>query len=42
MKGYLNNASGTAEAFADDGWVRSGDVGYVKDGMWYVVDAPKT
>ena len=41
MKGYLNNASGTSEAFSADGWVRSGDVGYVKHGKWYVIDRTK-
>jgi long-subunit acyl-CoA synthetase (AMP-forming) len=41
MKGYLNNAAATAEAFSEDGWVRSGDVGYLRDGKWYVVDRTK-
>lgn len=41
MKGYLNNASGTADAFSEDGWVRTGDVGYVKEGRWYVIDRTK-
>lgn len=41
MKGYLNNEKATSEAFTADGWIRSGDVGYVKEGMWYVVDRTK-
>jgi long-subunit acyl-CoA synthetase (AMP-forming) len=41
MKGYLNNPTGTSEAFSGDGWVRSGDVGYVKQGKWYVIDRTK-
>lgn len=41
MKGYLNNEKATAEAFTADGWIRSGDVGYIKDGRWYVVDRTK-
>ena len=41
MKGYLNNASADTEAFTTDGWIRSGDVGYVKDASWYVIDRTK-
>jgi hypothetical protein len=41
MKGYLNNATATAEAFTADGWIRTGDVGYIRDGKWYVVDRTK-
>lgn len=41
MLGYRNNPSATAEAIAPDGWVRSGDVGYVKDTKWYVPDRKK-
>ncbi|KAL3424530.1 4-coumarate-CoA ligase-like protein 2 [Phlyctema vagabunda] len=41
MKGYLNNATATAEAFTPDGWVRSGDVGFVRKGKWYVIDRTK-
>jgi long-subunit acyl-CoA synthetase (AMP-forming) len=31
MSGYLNNEKATSEAFTADGWIRSGDVGYVKE-----------
>lgn len=41
MKGYLNNPTSTAEAFTEDGWVRSGDVGFVRDGQYYVIDRTK-
>jgi hypothetical protein len=41
MKGYLNNPTATAEAFSEDGWIRSGDVGFVKEGKWYVIDRTK-
>ena len=41
MKGYLNNPTATAEAFTEDGWVRSGDVGYIQSGRWYVIDRTK-
>jgi hypothetical protein len=41
MSGYLNNEKATSEAFTADGWIRSGDVGYVKEGRWYVVDRTK-
>ena len=41
MKGYLNNPPATAEAFTEDGWVRSGDVGFIKAGNFYVIDRTK-
>jgi len=41
MKGYLNNEKVTSEAFTADGWIRSGDIGYVKEGRWYIVDRTK-
>lgn len=41
MKGYLNNISAAAEARTPDGWIRTGDVGYIQDGNWYVIDRTK-
>jgi long-chain acyl-CoA synthetase len=42
MKGYLNNPQGNANAFWQDGWFRSGDVGIIDaDGYLYIVDRLK-
>ena len=42
MKGYLNNPEGTKEAFSDEGWFRSGDIGlFDEDGYLYIVDRLK-
>lgn len=40
MSGYYRDASAT-DAALDGGWLRTGDVGYVKDGKVYVVDRTK-
>ncbi|GAA1832910.1 class I adenylate-forming enzyme family protein [Pseudonocardia ailaonensis] len=40
VAGYWNNPAATASAFAD-GWFRSGDLGYERDGWVYVVDRLK-
>lgn len=42
MKGYVNNEKATREVITDDGWLRSGDIGYYdSDGEWFVVDRLK-
>lgn len=42
MRGYLNNTEATTEAFDADGWLRSGDLGFVdEDGYYYVVERLK-
>lgn len=41
MRGYLNNPAATAETFTTDGWIRTGDIGYVKNENWYIVDRTK-
>ena len=42
MKGYLNNPEGTTEAFWEDDWFRSGDIGvFDENGYLYIVDRLK-
>ena len=37
MLGYYNNPEANADVFTDDGWFRTGDVGYLdKDGYAYI------
>lgn len=40
MTGYLGNPAATAEAFEGD-WLRTGDIGYLKDGKVYHIDRTK-
>lgn len=42
MKGYLNAPEATSATITPDGWLRTGDVGYVdEDGYFYIVDRVK-
>lgn len=42
MKGYLNNPEETKATFWEDGWLRSGDIGYMdEDGYVFIVDRLK-
>ncbi len=36
-KAYFNNAEANKEAFTEDGWFRTGDAGYLKDGEYIVL-----
>ena len=42
MKGYLNNEQATRDMITEDGWLRSGDIGYFNDeGCFYITDRLK-
>lgn len=41
MLGYLDNPDVTAENIDLDGWLKTGDVAYSKQGLWYVIDRKK-
>lgn len=39
--GYYNNPQATKEAFTEDGWFKSGDIGFRKNGLFYISDRKK-
>lgn len=42
MKGYLNRPEATAQTITEDGWLRTGDIGYADtDAHFYIVDRAK-
>jgi acyl-coenzyme A synthetase/AMP-(fatty) acid ligase len=38
---YIGNEKASVEAFEPDGWMKSGDIGYIKQGKVYLVDRVK-
>ena len=39
--GYLGNPAATAELYHEPGWIKSGDIAYVRKGRYYIVDRKK-
>ncbi|KAI9690816.1 MAG: putative NRPS-like protein biosynthetic cluster [Bathelium mastoideum] len=40
MSGYLGNAQATRSCFVN-GWLKTGDIGYRRNGKWYITDRAK-
>lgn len=42
MKGYWRNSKATSETLTPDGWLKTGDIGYVDEfGKFFIVDRKK-
>lgn len=42
MKGYHNNEKATQETLVEDGWLKTGDIGYYdEDGHFFITDRLK-
>lgn len=41
MQGYLGNPEATRAMIDAEGWLRTGDVGYMNGGKYYIVDRAK-
>jgi acyl-CoA synthetase (AMP-forming)/AMP-acid ligase II len=41
MRGYFNNPQATQQVFAEGGWLRTGDLGYMADGQLFVTGRRK-
>lgn len=41
MRGYYNDPQATQAVLSDDGWLNTGDMGYMKDGCIYIVGRVK-
>ncbi|KAF7189968.1 Acyl-CoA ligase M9 [Pseudocercospora fuligena] len=41
MQGYYGNPEETKKMFTEDGWLKTGDVGYIQDGKVYIIDRAK-
>lgn len=40
MSGYLNNSQTTNSTIVD-GWLHTGDIAYVEEGRWFLIDRKK-